>query len=141
MAFTRARRDIDPAHDTSSVPHVLLAEDEPRLRELLAEWLGDAGFGVSAAENGQEALEQLRERSADVLLTDVRMPYLDGVGLVRAVREAGSAMPVVVLSGFMDEAARAELLRLGVAAWAMLDKPKPLPEVEEAIRRALQHVE
>ena len=65
---------------------ILIVDDEFGMGEMLRDLLGDAGYEVSLALNGHRALLQLQNRTFDVLLTDVMMPVMDGVQLVRAVR-------------------------------------------------------
>ncbi|WP_376100514.1 response regulator [Roseomonas sp. CCTCC AB2023176] len=120
-----------------TAPRVLMAEDEPDIALLLREALEDAGFTVTWAEDGAVALEQEARDPCDALLTDVRMPNLDGVSLVRAVRERRPALPIVVLSGYMTSIDRQALLLLGVPEDRMLEKPVPLEHVAETLRLAL----
>lgn len=73
------------------MPSILIAEDEPALLELLSEVLEEAGYEVAAARDGVEALEQLERRPFDLLLTDIRMPRVDGLELlarIRAIRDS-----------------------------------------------------
>ncbi len=118
-------------------PRVLMAEDESDIALLVAESLEDAGFHVTWAADGAKALDKAGECRFDALLTDVRMPNLDGVGLVRAVRAERPSLPVVVLSGYMTALDRQALLQLGVPEDRMLEKPVSLSRVCEALRLAL----
>ena len=119
-------------------PHLLVAEDELSVAALIEESLTDEGYRVTLTHDGAEAVEALPGAEFDLLLTDVRMPRLDGVGLVRHVRDARPGLPVIVLSGFMTPDAREELRRLGVPNDRLLEKPLPFPELHEAIRTALR---
>jgi CheY-like chemotaxis protein len=73
----------------------------------------------------------------DIVLTDIRMPRLDGVGLVRHLREKHPKLPVVVFSGQMSERDRSALLELGVPARAILEKPQAFSALHLALQRAL----
>ena len=77
---------------------ILLAEDDTLIRQLLTDVLERAGYCVVAAPNGREALERLDEAHPHVLLTDVVMPHVDGLALLRAVRETPGYenLPVLV---------------------------------------------
>jgi two-component system response regulator HydG len=119
-------------------PRVLMAEDESEIALLVREALEEAGFHVTWAADGAIALERDSNGSYDALLTDVRMPNLDGVSLVRAVRERHPDLPVVVLSGYMTALDREALLRMGVSENRMLEKPVPLERVAETLRDALR---
>lgn len=80
-------------------PCVLVVDDFAPVRHLLAAQLKDAGFGAVEAENGFEALERLSSEPIDLVVTDIRMPGLNGFDLVRAVRELAPSTPVVVITG------------------------------------------
>lgn len=124
-------------HVETDEPRVLMAEDESDIALLVAESLEDAGFRVTWACDGAKALDEAGQARFDALLTDVRMPNLDGVGLVRAVRAERPGLPVVVLSGYMTALDRQALLQLGVPEEWMLEKPVSLNRVCEALRLAL----
>jgi len=76
---------------------VLIADDDPGIRRILARWLEKAGYQVACAADGQEALAALQDQCADFLLTDWEMPRLDGLGLCRAVRERTSPHYVYII--------------------------------------------
>lgn len=83
---------------------ILLAEDEPLLRELTAEDLRDSGHSVACAENGDVAMKVLEQESFDLLLTDIRMPgKLDGWELARTARARWPGIKVVYLSGYSPD--------------------------------------
>ncbi|WP_377810304.1 response regulator [Azospirillum sp. A29] len=67
-------------------PHIILAEDEELVAAALAEFLETEGFRVTITHDGVQALEAEEKDAADLLLTDMRMPVLDGEGLIRSVR-------------------------------------------------------
>lgn len=126
-----------PPAKTDETPRILFAEDDDAVAAVVKDLLADAGYRVTRAVHGQDALNTLSSASFDLLLTDIRMPHLDGVGLITEVRSTGAAIPVVVLSGYMTPMARDLLDHLGVPPDAVLEKPAGLPELESAIRRAL----
>lgn len=88
---------------------VLLAEDDPAVRNLTATSLTGAGHRVTAAESGEAALLLFQPDSFDLLVTDVRMPGMSGVELATRVREREPALPVVFVSGFSDAVQPSEL--------------------------------
>lgn len=77
---------------------VLLAEDEPSLRGLIQRMLVGAGYEVLEARNGAEALEHCRSAEVDLVITDVHMPYLDGVSLVQQLAGQATAPLFLVMS-------------------------------------------
>ena len=117
--------------------HVLYAEDEPAVAEMIEEALSEAGFRVTHAEDGRVALAEASRSRFDVLLTDVRMPNLDGVGLVRHLRSSQPGLPIVVLSGYMTQDDWQQLRQLGVPADSILEKPVSSAKLSSAVRNAL----
>jgi CheY-like chemotaxis protein len=111
--------------------HVLLVEDDPRLRLLLAEFLEAAGHAVDRASDGAQALARMRQDRPDALVLDLQMPVLDGWGLLRACREMPglAELPVVVMSGMEDAAAT--VAELGVEH--CLRKPFDLDQLAAAL--------
>ncbi|WP_082537526.1 MULTISPECIES: response regulator [unclassified Aureimonas] len=83
----------------ASLPTALIAEDVPMVRESLAIALREAGFDVVAAANGREALEALAERRFDVLVTDMWMPEVDGLRLLKEIRGRHAGMRVFGVTG------------------------------------------
>jgi two-component system cell cycle sensor histidine kinase/response regulator CckA len=113
---------------------LLLAEDELLLRMSVARGLERQGWRVRQAADGESALELLTRERPAVLLSDVRMPGLDGIGLTRAARRLHPGLPVLLTSGYADEAARAAVPGLGVG-W--LPKPYTLKTLGERLREML----
>lgn len=81
-----------------SKPTVLVVEDEPSLRKVLAVMLPERGYAVITAEDGDVALALHRANPAEVILSDIMMPQLDGIALLRALRQQGDTTPIVLMS-------------------------------------------
>ena len=81
---------------------ILVAEDDPALRELVRETLGMLGYEVIEAVDGEEALRKVRESPPDLVLLDIQMPKLDGQGVLKQIRQDPKLahLPVVALTGF-----------------------------------------
>ena len=92
---------------------ILVVDDEANARRALRTILDEEGFEVSEAADGQEALEILRERGADVVLADIRMPRLDGIQLVRRARSEGSSALFVMMTAFATIETAVEAMRAG----------------------------
>jgi CheY-like chemotaxis protein len=107
--------------------NVLLVDDEPLLREIFGIWLGAENCRkFRTASNGKEALALIEEEPIDVLITDIRMPVMDGITLVRELSAAAGLVPSIILvSGFGDVNHR-EMYSLGVEAFL----PKPIRREE-----------
>jgi len=122
---------------TATQPTILVVEDEQYVRESLTAYLDDMGYRVLEAENGRIALELFRSRHPDIVMTDLRMPVMDGFALVEAITAETEFMPIVVVSGVgaVDEAVRA--MRLG--AWDYLSKPiVNFEELQITLERSLE---
>lgn len=102
-------------------PTILVVEDEKYVRESLTAYLDDLGYLVLEAENGRIGLESFCANRPDIVMTDLRMPVMDGFALVEAIAAEPGFTPVVVVSGVgaVDEAVKA--MRLG--AWDYVSKP------------------
>jgi DNA-binding NarL/FixJ family response regulator len=112
---------------------VVLADDQVIVREGLITLLGllPGIVVVGAAEHGEAALALVAEHAPDVLLTDMRMPVLDGIGTIRRVRAEHPGTAVVVLTTYAEDAAVVEALRAGAVGWLSKDADA------DAIARAL----
>lgn len=115
---------------------VLLAEDNAFQRDVVSSQLEQGGrFHVTACPDGVAALEELRERDYDVdlLLTDIKMPRLDGVGLLEALHEEAPDLPAVVLSAERDEGLILECLRLGAADYLFKSASRSAGALQEKL--------
>lgn len=115
---------------------VLLAEDEGLLRSTLAELLGrEADLEVvAAAANGRDALIEALHHRPDVLLTDLRMPRMDGIELIREIKEKLSETAVVVLTAFDDDEHLFAAIKAGATGYVLKDAS--VPQIVEAVRAA-----
>src|SRR6266542_4026526 len=96
--------------DTSGiVPRILVIDDNELLRESAVRILSSAGYDVLGARSGAEGIRIWRESGADLVLTDVRMPDIDGLQLILELRAAAPRLPVILMSG--DPGISAHLLR------------------------------
>lgn len=98
---------------------VLVVDDSAVDRRLVSGLLKSEGEGmeVETAENGREALERLRERHFDLVVTDLQMPELDGLGLVREIRDQGLHVPVILITAHGSEELAIEALEEGAASY------------------------
>ena len=115
---------------------VLLADDDEHVRRPLGRSLAGAGYEVVTVENGREALAQLREAPFDVIVSDIVMPELDGIQLLRAIRERDPDVPVVLVTGAPDVDTAMQAVRLGALLY--LTKPVDLEEIKHAVARAVR---
>jgi DNA-binding NtrC family response regulator len=115
---------------------ILVVEDEPYVRDSLADLLRARGFEVDLAAGPGEALEALRRRPVDAVLTDLRLGAASGLDLIRGMRGDGSRIPVVVLTGHGTVASAVECLKAGADNYLL--KPADPDALEVAIDRALR---
>ncbi|MBL8629574.1 MAG: response regulator [Rhodospirillaceae bacterium] len=79
--------------------HILLVEDSPEVSMSVREILSAAGHTVAEAASGKQALEQLKAAKFDAIVSDIWMPEMDGIALLKEIRGGGSKIPIVVISG------------------------------------------
>lgn len=117
--------------------NILVVDDEEPFRRLLKKELARKGFAVETACDGGEALGLLRDRSFDLVLLDVVMPGIDGISLMKKMREDPSAPPVIVLTGKATVETAVEAMKNG--AYDYLTKPYKLDELVIVIDRACEY--
>jgi CheY-like chemotaxis protein len=116
---------------------VLVIEDDLQFRLTLTAYLEDSGYTVLEAADGLEGLEVFTRARPDIVLTDLRMPKLDGLGVIAAVKARSPSTPVIAFTGTRDPLAEENALRLG--AWGCLLKPmEDLSVLEAAVMKALE---
>src|SRR6476660_1287909 len=119
-----------------SMKHVLLVEDEAPLREALAEQLADHGYAVEQAESGETALAKLADFAFDVIITDLRLPGIDGSAVVEAAVERYPHSIASVVTGFGTLKDAVEAIKRG--AWDFVSKPFQIDELLHALTAALE---
>jgi DNA-binding NtrC family response regulator len=114
---------------------ILVVDDELEMAAVIAEELGDRGYDAVALRSGAAALERLRHGAFDAIVTDLRMPDVDGLKLLRASRALDPSRPVIVMTGHgaIDTALEAA----GQGAFHYLTKPFSLSHLVELIETAL----
>ena len=121
----------------SSPLHILVVDDEPPIRRFLRTSLAAQGFDVIEAETGHAALDALQRGPVDILVLDLGLPDLDGLEVIRRARDAGSVVPIIVLSSRTDETGKVKALDLGADDY--VTKPFGVDELLARIRTALRH--
>jgi len=116
-------------------PRVLVVDDEATIRDLLSKTLALAEYDVDLAPDGRSALERLRIIPYDLLITDLKMPGVDGLAVIREARRLKADIPVIIITGFSTEASAIEAVNLGVSGY--LTKPFRVPRVLAVAAKAL----
>lgn len=114
---------------------ILVVDDDQVSREGVAEVLSDEGYEVAEAADGHEAIALLASFQPDLVLTDLQMPGLDGVGVLRRVKHVSPATPVIIFTAHVLIDAQREAQRLGVQDY--LNKPLELDEMLRRVAKAL----
>jgi len=114
---------------------VLAVDDSATIRELVSFVLGNAGYKVVLAVDGMDGLEQLSHGKPDLILTDINMPRLDGLGFIEQARQTdnGRGTPILVLTTEADAAKKTRAKTAGATGWIV--KPFNPNQLIEAVRR------
>ena len=118
-----------------SIEKVLVADDEPLSREFLAESLEQRGCEVAIAADGSEALSKFSEADFDLVMTDLRMPGVDGLALLGRIKTTAPSVPVVLITAYGDVETAVSAMRSGAEDFLL----KPFsPETLEAVISRLE---
>lgn len=117
-------------------PSILVVDDELLIRDLLYDFFTGQGWAISVAENGQKALDILRQKKVDLVLTDLKMPHMDGIDLTTKVRQDYPDIPVVVMTGYPSVESAVAALRQRVADY--ITKPFNINELCKSIETQLE---
>lgn len=119
---------------TTPVTIFVIDDDEP-LRHALSYALEVSGYRVLGFASASDFLDRRADLAGDILISDIRLPGIEGITLTRRLREVDTALPVILITGHADQALRAEALAAG--AVAVLEKPCELRSLIDEIERAL----
>lgn len=115
---------------------ILVVDDEQSLREVLSIMLKRAGYAVTIAMDGEDAVELLQKEIFDLVITDLRMPKVDGMEVLKAVKSASPETVVLIITAFASADSAVEAMKQG--AYDYLTKPFQVDEVQLIIRNALE---
>ncbi|HUV30165.1 MAG TPA: response regulator [Acidobacteriota bacterium] len=120
-------------------PSILVVDDELLIRDLLYDFFSGQGWDISVAENGERALDILRGRKVDLVLTDIKMPEMDGLTLTSRVHETYPGIPVVVMTGYPSVDSAVQALRSKVADYII--KPFNINQLHKVVMEKLKEKE
>ena len=112
---------------------ILLIDDDEEIRELITMGLESAGFIVIAAENGYDGLDVFHREAPDLIVTDIKMPRMDGIEMIQGIRKIDTDIPIIVSSGFNDTQQAA----INAGANGFLSKPFRSKNLIETIEKFL----
>lgn len=120
----------------NELTNVLVVDDEAAIRYSVSKTLQRVGYQVAEAASGEEALDVMRRQTFDVVLTDIRMPGLDGVELVRRIKDVDNDTIVVLMTAYPSLGTAVEALRLG--AHDYLIKPSSSQDIRQCVARGVE---
>lgn len=121
----------------ASPARILIVDDEEDVRHVLQLMIEQEGYACQTATNGAEGLAALRRQDFDIVLTDLRMPEMDGIGLLAAIHEAGMEAVPVVMTAFSDVPSAVETMKLG--AFEFLSKPVDFSTLQRVLATVVEY--
>jgi len=125
--------------NASTKTRILIVDDEPSMREFLEIMLEKEGYEVATAPNGTDALKQCRKTPFDLIITDIKMPRVDGMEVLQKIREINPSTKVILITAFANQEGSIESMREG--AYDYIAKPFKIEAVKMAIESALKSKE
>lgn len=139
LPIEKERRAISvPGHEDGAMhimAKILITEDEDSLRSFVARALRLDGHETDEAADGAEGLEKLKDGIYDLLLSDIRMPVMDGIELAHQAKSAFPALKILLMTGYAEQRERADDLAEKIVD--VVSKPFALPDIRKAVARAL----
>src|SRR3970040_287536 len=114
---------------------ILVVEDEPKMRRLLELQLGEAGYTVVLAATAEEGLKRLGQDSADLVVTDLKLPGMDGLKFLQALKKHDALLPVIIMTAYGTVETAVEAMKAGAHDYVL--KPFSMEEMKLIIGRAL----
>ena len=115
---------------------VLLVEDDPWIRDSLRRFFANENCALMAVETGEDALEIIKDNDCDIVITDYRLPGMDGLEFLKKAQAINNRFKKILVTAYMTEAVLSEAFRLGVHEF--IEKPFSTEDVEEALARVLE---
>lgn len=112
------------------MPGILVVDDEEVVRGMVVRLLGQAGYAVIEARDGLSALESLRVETPDLVLTDIRMPGISGLGLLKVIRDRFPGVPCIAMSGTAEDVAEFD---------AFIQKPFDVHHLLRTVKTILEY--
>lgn len=127
---------VRPVHAGETKPRIMVIDDEVSIIDLMTDILVPRGFEVAAFDRPEEALKNLNSFQPDAVLTDIMMPVMSGLDVLREIRKTHADLPVIFVSAHADKKVLMEAIDMGV--YAVLEKPFHMSDVLEVARNAIE---
>lgn len=114
---------------------ILVVDDEEGARELFHTILTDEGYEVTLAVNGEEALSYFKSAPFDLVVTDIKMPVMDGLQLLQEIRKTGSKADVIMVTAYGEVESYLKAMSLGAAEY--INKPIRIKELKRIVHKVL----
>jgi DNA-binding NtrC family response regulator len=115
---------------------VLIVDDEPLVRQTLSAWMRRKNFHVIEAEGGRQAMEMIRRGDPDIVISDVVMPGMDGMQLLKEAKAVKADIPFLMISGYPSHSTAVDLMKHGASDY--LPKPFTLEELTRRVNLTLK---
>jgi DNA-binding NtrC family response regulator len=115
---------------------VLIVDDEPSVRQTLSEWMRKKNFRVFEAEGGRQAMEMIQRDDPDIVISDVLMPGMDGIQLLKAAKAVKADIPFLMISGYPSRSTVVDIMKYGASDY--LPKPFTPEELVNRVSRTLR---
>ncbi len=114
---------------------ILVVDDEEGARELFNTILGDEGYEVTLAASGEDALTRFKSSPFDLVVTDIKMPGMDGLQLLQEIRKSGSKADVIMVTAYGEVESYLKAMSLGAAEY--INKPIRIKELKRIVHKVL----
>jgi len=115
---------------------VLLVEDDQWIRDSLRRFFANENCALMAVETGEDGLEIIKDNACDIIITDYRLPGMDGLEFLKRAQSINAQVKKILLTAYMTEAVISEAFRLGVHEF--IEKPFSTEDLEEALARVIE---
>lgn len=126
----------DPSAEEAAPTRILVVDDEEIMREFLKEVLADEGYAITLAVSGRDAVEKMKASTYDIVITDIVMPELDGLGVVAAARDLPYDVDVIVMTGYASMETAVESMKLGAVDY--ITKPFNIDQIRIIVSNAVK---
>lgn len=116
--------------------HVLLVDDESDFTDPIAFWLKSKGYTVSVTTNGEDAIKIIKEQSPHIVFLDINLPGMDGLEILKRVREFNKDLPIIMVTAYTDEEKFAKAQELKTSGF--FSKDKSLEDLQKTIQISLR---